>query len=132
VQQKASQREIEIINRRVAEVNAETWAIERETEVRLGLIRKQVEMEKELAVQIREIAERSALSVLDRIKEASDSMLDWAGLMADDMSGMMKQEASEQVARKASDIRAIEDAIEDEERTIEMLGLAARYKGHAA
>lgn len=131
-EQKAVEREVEAIGRKIAEINAEAWAIEREAEVRLDLVKKQVAMENMLSARIRDIAERSALSVLDRIKEASDSMLDWAGDMADDMSEMMKQEASEQAERKASDIHAIDEAIEDEKRTIEMLGLAARYKNRAA
>jgi hypothetical protein len=61
-----------------------------------------------------------------------DSMLCWARDMADDMSEMTKQEASDQAERKASEVRAIDEDIEYEKRTIEMLGLAARYTNRAA
>ena len=124
----AMQEEAAEIERQAAQLRSEAWAIEQEAETKLRVLRAQARMEEELAKQIKDIAERSALSVLDRIKEASDSMMDWAGLMGSDLSDMLKQEAAEQVARKVSDIEAVEEAMEEEARALELIELTARYK----
>lgn len=128
----AMQQDAADIERQAAQVRAEAWAIEQETETKLKVLRAQARMEAELANRITEIAERSALAVLDRIKEASDSMMDWAGLMGNDMSDMLKKEAAEQVARKVADIEAVEEAMEDEARALELIELTSRYKRNPA
>ena len=130
--EKAALREMELIERRTAEINAETWAIEQETETRVSVLQKQAKMESQLADRIRDIAERSALSILDRIKEASDSMMDWAEVIGEDLTSLMKQEAAEQVSRKVADIQAAQEAMEDESRAVELLQLATRYREQAA
>lgn len=130
--EKATIREAEAVERRAAELRAQAWAIDREAETRVSVLRKQAKLENDLADRIRDIAERSALSVLDRIKEASDSMMDWAGVIGDDLSGMLRQEAAEQVSRKVADIQAVHEAMEDEARAVELLGLATRYRDRAA
>ncbi len=129
----AMHREAEAMDRQAAQLRADAWAIEQESETRIRVLQAQARMEGELAKRITEIAERSALAVLDRIKEASDSMMDWAGLMGGDLSDMLKKEAAEQVARKVADIEAVEEAMEDEARALELIELSARYKnGNAA
>lgn len=130
--EKAALREAEAIDRQAAEIKAGTWAIEQETETRVTVLQKQAKMESQLADRIRDIAERSALSILDRIKEASDSMMDWAEVIGDDLTGLMKQEAAEQVSRKVADIQAAQEAMEDESRAVELLQLATRYRDQAA
>lgn len=122
------QREAEAIERQAAKVYAEAWAIEQKTQTRATVLQAQARMETKLAQHITEIAERSALSILDRIKEASDSLMGYAGLIGKDLSDMMKKEAAEQVARKVKDIEAVEEALGDEARAIELLELTAQYK----
>lgn len=121
-------READELRRKAVQVQAEAWAIEQEALTRAKVLQDQAQMEGQLADRIREIAERSALAVLDRIKEASDSMMDWAGLMGEDLSELLKKEAGEQVSRKIADIQAVEEAMEDEARALELLELAAQYK----
>ncbi len=121
-------REAERLERQAAQIHSETWAIEQEAQTRATVLKSQARMEGELGNRIKEIAERSALSILDRIKEASDSLMDWAGLIGEDMSRMLKQEAAEQVARKVADIEAVEEALEDEARAVELLELTESYK----
>ena len=127
-----AERQIRSIEDRVAEIERETRAIEAEAQLNARLLLKQAEMERRIADRIRNIAERNALAVLDRIKEASDSMMDWAGKTATDLSMLMKEEAAGQVARKVSDINAVRDALEDEDRTAELLDLAGRLRSEAA
>lgn len=125
-------REAEEIERKAAQIQSEAWAIEQESQTRLTVLQAQARLENELAKRIIDIAERSALSVLDRIKEASDSMMDWAGLMGNDLSDMMKEEAAQQVSRKVSDIEAVEEAMQDEARALELLELTSRYNHEKA
>lgn len=128
----AALRQVAALERQAEEVRAQAWAIEREAESQASVLRKQAKMEADLANRIRDIAERSALLVLDRIKEASDSMMDWAGLMGGDLSEMLKKEAAEQVSRKVADIQAVHEAMEDEARAVELLELASRYRDQSA
>jgi predicted DNA-binding ribbon-helix-helix protein len=129
----AALREVESLEHRIFEIKSQAWAIDHEAEMRVAVIRRHARLENELAHRIREIADRSALSILDRIKEASDSLMNFASLIGEDMSEMMKKEASEQVARKIADIEATEEAMADESRAGELLELASQYrKGSAA
>lgn len=125
-------REAEAMERKAIEIRAEAWAIEQEAQTRLTVLRAQARMESELAKHITDIAERSALSVLDRIKEASDSLMDWAGLIGEDMTGLLKQEAADHVERTVAEIRAIEEALGEEDRATELLELTARYQKYMA
>lgn len=121
-------REAEALERKAAEIRAEGWAIEQEMRTQVTVMQAQAQMENQLAKHIRDIAERSALSVLDRIKEASDSLMDWAGLIGNDLSDMLRKEAAEQTERKVAEIQAIEEAMDEEDRATELLELTSRYK----
>jgi hypothetical protein len=125
-------RQVRAIKARVADLAAEARAIEVEAQMRVRVLLKQAELERKLGERIRAIADRNALAVLDRIKEASDSMMNWAEETATDLGMMMKEEAAGQVARKVNDINAVRDAMEDEERAAELLALAGKLQSRAA
>ena len=110
----------------------EAWAVERETETRVAVLKAQARMEMELAEHIKNIAERSALSVLDRIREASDSLMDWAGAIGGDLKQMMQKEAEAQAERQVAEIKAIDEALEEESRAVELLELTGRYNRNQA
>ncbi len=114
--------------RQANQERAEAWAIEQEAAAKLTVLRAQTRMEALLAKNIKDIADRSALSVLDRIKEASDSLMDWADLIGKDLTDMLKKEASEQIDRKVAEIQALEEAADEEGRAAELLELTARYQ----
>ncbi len=116
------------MERRSSELRYETWSMEREAETRANVLKAQARMELKLAERIKEIADRSALSVLDRIKESSDSMMDWATNVGGDLTTMMRREASAQVERQVAEIHAIEEAMEEEARAVELLELTSRYR----
>lgn len=126
--QESMQQEADTLGRKATKVQEETWAIEQEAATKTAVLRAQARMEAQLAKHIRDIAERSALSILDRIKEASDSLMDWAGLISDDMTGMLRKEAAEQIERKVAEIKAIEEALDEEDRATELIELTARYQ----
>ena len=58
--------------------------------------------------------------------------MNWAGLIGKDLAELMKQEAADQVARKVSDIEAVEEALEDEARARELLEMTSRFKAKKA
>lgn len=120
--------EAQELQRKAAQLQSEAWAIEQETQTRVSVLKSQARMEASLAKHIKDIAERSALSVLDRIKEASDSLMNYAELIGGDLTGMLKQEAAQQVERTAAEIGAIEEAMDEEGRAAELLELTARYQ----
>ncbi len=120
-------RQVKEIERQIEALKNETWSVEQEAEARVATLKAQARMELEIAGHIKDAAERSALSVLDRMREASDSLMKWAGAVGDDMSEMMKREAEEQAERQVAELRAIDAALEDEARAIELLRLTGRY-----
>jgi hypothetical protein len=129
---KQIEREVRAIGIRMEQVDSETRAIEAEAQLKVRLLLRQAELERKLGERIRSIADRNALSILDRIKEASDSMMDWANQTANDLGMLMKEEAAGQVARKVNDINTIRDAMEDEERAAELIDLAGKLRTNAA
>jgi len=120
------------IQERAGQLLIEARSIEAEAAGRAEVMLKQAELERRLADRIREIAEANALAILDKVRDASESMMGWAEDVAGDLGAMMKQEAAGEVARKMGDINAVRDAMDDETRAGELLDLAAEMRKNAA
>jgi hypothetical protein len=113
-------------------LNIEARQIDAEMKAELAVITRQARLEQRLADKIRDIADQQALLVLDKMREASDSIMSWTGKVGDDLGSLMKQEAAEQVVRKVNDIDAVRQAMKDEERAVELLNLAQKLREEAA
>ncbi len=121
------EREAAELESQAAHLRSEALVIEKETEDRVKVLMAQARIEGDVAKHIKQVAERNALSILDRVKEASDSLMDWAGLVSGDMTDMLRKEASEEVERRVAEIQSIEEALGEEERAVELLQLASLY-----
>lgn len=120
------------IKQRAESILIEARSIEAEAVGRAEVMLKHAKLERDLAETIKNIAEANALAVLDKVRDASDSMIGWAQEVASDLGSMMKEEAANEAARKMGDINAARDAMEDETRAGELLKLASELKQQAA
>jgi hypothetical protein len=120
------------LRERAIEVRLEAQSIKSDAQAQANFLARQAKIERDLAERIKEEAERQALSILDRVKDSTDTMINWVGTVAEDTANMMREDAAREVFKKMEDIEAARSAIADEERAEEILDLAARLRRQAA